>query len=284
MTRDVRVLTKAYSDGTGIQRSPEFHWLLGPLLMISFAVLGNTLFLTILVSTLSNTFSRITRSSVAEIQFRRAVLTFEGVKHDAIFAYFPPFNLLALFVLVPLKLVVSERWFHKINITIVRIINAPLLLLLGWFERRSLWPTKKDEYHRKATSARVGYGGLSRFHIHGDLRAVFEAEPPVDDPPTSPHLQFREPDRSLEHKRSGSVMPPSEVSGVSPHRGSSGSPIRRRSSAWSIQDIKDDQLSDWQSGHESTSARLEKLEKSTARIEELLTRITETMDNPADQE
>ena len=31
-------------DGTGIQRSVDFHWLLGPILMVAFAFLGNTLF------------------------------------------------------------------------------------------------------------------------------------------------------------------------------------------------------------------------------------------------
>ena len=74
-------------DGTGIQRSVDFHWLLGPILMVAFAFLGNTLFLTILVSMLSTTFSTIVSNATAEIQFRRAVLTLEGVKSDAIFAY-----------------------------------------------------------------------------------------------------------------------------------------------------------------------------------------------------
>ncbi len=60
--------------------------------MISFAFIGNTLFLTILVSMLTNTFSKIAGNATAEIQFRRAVLTFEGVKSDAIFAYRPPFK------------------------------------------------------------------------------------------------------------------------------------------------------------------------------------------------
>jgi hypothetical protein len=62
-------------DGTGIQRSVDFHWLLGPILMVAFAFLGNTLFLTILVSMLSTTFSTIVANATAEIQFRRAVLT-----------------------------------------------------------------------------------------------------------------------------------------------------------------------------------------------------------------
>ncbi len=118
-------------DGTGIQKSVTFHWLIGPILMVTFAFLGNTLFLTILVSMLSNTFSKIAGNAAAEIQFRRAVLTFEGVKSDAIFAYQPPFNLLALVAMLPLKFILSPRWFHKINVATIRVLNAPLLLAVS---------------------------------------------------------------------------------------------------------------------------------------------------------
>jgi hypothetical protein len=47
--------------------------------------------------------------------FRRAVLTFEGVKCDSLFDYFPPLNLLALTVMWPISQVTSPRWFHKIS-------------------------------------------------------------------------------------------------------------------------------------------------------------------------
>jgi hypothetical protein len=97
-------------DGTGVQRSTEMHWFLGPTLMVMFAFLGNTLFLTILVAMLSNTYTNLAQNATAEIQFRRAVLTFEGVKSDALFAYRPPFNVLALVVLLPLKFVLTPRW------------------------------------------------------------------------------------------------------------------------------------------------------------------------------
>ncbi|KAM5354734.1 hypothetical protein ACJ41O_001381 [Fusarium nematophilum] len=108
-------------DGTGIEESVQFHVILGPALMVAFAFLGNTLFLTILVALLTNTFSRIVAAETAEIRFRRAVLTFEGVKSDAIFAYPPPFNILALIILVPLKFLVSPRAFHTIHVAMVRV-------------------------------------------------------------------------------------------------------------------------------------------------------------------
>ena len=175
-------------DGTGIDQSTDFHWLLGPVLMVLFAFLGNTLFLTVLVSMLTNTFGTIVGNAVQEIQFRRAVLTFEGVKSDAIFAYMPPFNILALIVLLPLKLVVSDRVFHRINVTAVRIINMPTLLIVAWYERKTLWMSDKHKAGRgkkidwknaagpRATPAQ--YWAISRFSVHGDIHAVFDIDLP----------------------------------------------------------------------------------------------------------
>ncbi|KAK5125212.1 hypothetical protein LTR85_000888 [Meristemomyces frigidus] len=162
-------------DGTGVQRSVEMHWFLGPTLMITFAFLGNTLFLTILVAMLSNTYTNLAQNATAEIQFRRAVLTFEGVKSDALFAYRPPFNVVALIVLLPLKWILSPRWFHKVNITAVRILNAPILLLVCAYERQYLW--KRSRYlspPRKHTWLTM----WERFGAHGDLQAVFDTDPP----------------------------------------------------------------------------------------------------------
>jgi hypothetical protein len=184
-------------DGTGIEMSPDFHWLLGPSLMVLFAFLGNTLFLTILVSMLSNTFSMIVRNAVQEIQYRRAVLTFEGVKADAIFAYPPPFNILALVILLPLKQVLSQRMFHKVHVACVKTINLPILLMIAWYERRTLW---QPERHRHFVPRRIDWSNpwgpraagkgwwtktmslwnFSKFSVHGDLQAVFDISPPDD--------------------------------------------------------------------------------------------------------
>ncbi|KAL9601534.1 MAG: hypothetical protein Q9219_002486 [cf. Caloplaca sp. 3 TL-2023] len=166
-------------DGTGIQQSLSFHWLLGPILMVTFTFLGNTLFLTIVVAMLSNTFSTIVANSTAEIQFRRAVLTFEGVKSDAIFAYQPPINLLALFVLWPLKLAVSPRWFHKFHVTFVRIVNAPLLLIIAWYERRYLWSAPRFVHTGIARPRhKLTSWGFAKLSVHGGIQACFEFEPP----------------------------------------------------------------------------------------------------------
>jgi hypothetical protein len=186
-------------DSTGIEKSTGFHWLLGPVLMIMFTFLGNTLFLTILISMLSNTFSLIVRNAVQEIQYRRAVVCFMGVKSDALFSYWPPCNILACLTLLPLKLVISSRTFHKINVFCTRIINAPMLLVIAWYERRSLWTSSPRRSVRRpsridwanpngprAVQSRRWIDALSmiwdfsRYSVHGDMQAVFDIEPPQE--------------------------------------------------------------------------------------------------------
>lgn len=161
-------------DGTGIERAADFHLILGPTLIVTFAFLGNTLFLTILVAILTNTFSKIISNEGAEIQFRRAVLTFQGVKSDAIFSYPPPFNVLALAIMLPLKFMVGPVAFHRINVALIRTINAPVLLLIGLWERRRVWA------RRSKTTGLGSWRLFPGFSPHGDIMVVFSSEPPSE--------------------------------------------------------------------------------------------------------
>ncbi|KAI1455649.1 nonselective cation channel [Annulohypoxylon moriforme] len=306
-------------DGTGISRSvsehdiiimslyltqlfqTEFHWLLGPTLMITFAFLGNTLFLTILVSMLSNTFSTIVSNATAEIQFRKAVLTLEGVKSDAIFAYQPPFNIIALFVLVPMRFVVSPRWFHKIHVATVRTINLPVLLFIAVVERRLLWSdTELAQYPTeqlpKKRRSRSWFWERWRITSHGDIQAVFDISPPdsvendiaVDDELTHHMIrrQFarnqtsslaesnkkqdntdtnqRQQRQQQEEQQQQSYKPPSRRDSIAPY-GMLTEQIRSiMSESSEIEDL---------------TSRLGSLERTTSRIEEMLTRICSSDDD-----
>ena len=302
-------------DGTGIQHSVDFHWLYGPILMVSFAFLGNTLFLTILVSMLTNTFSNIVSNATAEIQFRRAVLTFEGVKSDAIFAYQPPFNILSVFVLLPLKFVTSPRWFHKINVTAVRILNAPLLLIIGFYERRFLWATSKHppQLQGKACGPTKPRGslrdmlGFSRLSVHSDIQAVFDSDPPPAALEDIPEEDEAGDGNILANKIFGDVLPSINID-ESPvprrHSSSAGNgdgasdkkPIQGLHSTWglpnqvrrlrkesmdSLAGLREhlpDILSHYDGGEKDIDSRLHELEQSSKRIEEMLSKLTQSMD------
>lgn len=160
-------------DGTGIEKSVDFDVILGPILMVAFAFLGNTFFLTILVAILTNTFSKIIEHQAAEVQFRRTVLTFQGVKSDSIFMYPPPFNILALAILLPLKLAVTPLTFHKVNVWLIQVLNAPIIMLINGYERRRLW-------RRRSSSSSFLNWNFTGFSPHGDIEGVFEVQPPPD--------------------------------------------------------------------------------------------------------
>lgn len=253
--------------------------------MISFSFLGNTLFLTILVSMLTNTFSTIVNNATAEINFRKAVLTLEGVKSDAIFAYQPPFNLLALFVYVPLKFVVTPRWFHKIHVATVRLVNLPVLLLIHVLERRLLWPnsssTEELSEHIRPPKKRNSFWRGWQISNHGALEAVFELDPPasvsadiaVDDQLTHHAIrrQFARQQSTNILERQGSAaaqtkQPEDQNGNDAPIK-----TVRRRDSIaqYGLEDQVRNILHET-NDMESMQNRLEALERSSRRIEKML--------------
>lgn len=123
-------------DAAGFILSSSFHKYFGPLLMVSYACLSNTLLLTVLVSILSHTFASISEDAAQEAMFRRAVLTIEGVKADYLFSYQPPINVVALCIMLPASYILSPRWFHKFNVLMIRLTSFPILLTIAYYERQ----------------------------------------------------------------------------------------------------------------------------------------------------
>ena len=261
-------------DGTGIQRSVDFHWFLGPLLMVTFAFLGNTLFLTILVSMLSSTYAKIASNASAEIQFRRAVLTFEGVKSDAIFAYQPPFNVLAICFVLPLKLALTPRWFHKINVTIVRVINAPLLVVISLFERKHLWSEPSQAEKKSGTWSWRKFWDLRKFNVHGDIQAVFDYDPPEDLLNDIHHPEEEEDAKDLTRTLTSSKQKRPQL----PSR--QNTKTTRKESFGHIAGFSE-HLSDFlhEHGGADMAQRLSALETSNQRIEEMLYTISQDLGN-----
>ncbi|KAF8072069.1 receptor-activated Ca2+-permeable cation channel [Lyophyllum atratum] len=113
----------------------NFHPVFGPILMLIFAALSNTLLLTILISLLSNTVARIESNATQEYLFQFAISTMEGVKSDALFSYQPPFNVLAFLILKPATFILSPRALHSMNVFLIKLTSLPTLILIGVYER-----------------------------------------------------------------------------------------------------------------------------------------------------
>jgi len=141
-------------------QASSFHPTLGPILMTCFAVLANTLLLTILISILSNTAARIDENSNQEYLFQYAIATIEGVKSDALFSYQPPFNILAFLILKPASYVLSPRALHSANVFLIKLTSFPILIIIALYERRLASGRKMKEF--KKDSQHTFYQSLPR--------------------------------------------------------------------------------------------------------------------------
>ncbi len=210
-------------------------------------------------------------------------MTLEGVKSDAIFAYQPPFNILALLIGIPLKFIVTPRWFHKINVAAVRVLNAPLLLFIGIIERRILWAgaqrQKEAEQLPKFDYSRKNkFWNFSRgFSVHGDIQAVFDMEPTREieheieqDDDLGRHLMEEEYNRQFgtDGAKDEAVQ----------QRGRNGTGKSRRDSVAPFIGPRD-LMSDSDDGDGVVKERLDALEMGMGRIEKLLGRLCEALDD-----
>lgn len=234
---------------------------------------------------LSTTFSTIVSNATAEIQFRRAVLTLEGVKSDAIFDYPPPFNVLALIVLLPLKLILSPRWFHKVNVTAVRIINAPVLLIIRYVERRILLPEIYPSQSRPRSHSRTNLWNFSRgFSVHADIEAVF------DDEPAQPAEEQLEGSRAMVHyldtqNQFENAFTAENMNNQQSKPGKTKSMKNRRDSVMPFEGLGKQirellAHEDDDEDKEGLIQRLENVEKSTLRIEAMMEKLLESLGAP----
>ncbi|KAG6821438.1 hypothetical protein H0H93_010162 [Arthromyces matolae] len=174
-------------DASGFDRSTQFHPYFGPILMVTYACLSNTLLLTVLVSILTNTFATINEDAAAEAMFRKAVSTIEGVKADFLFSYQPPINLIALCIMLPASYLLSPRWFHKVNVFMIRVTSFPILLMISLYERQSKKSGTSGFYETVSAVAERVYDTFPR-HLKrltffeglvgsdADISAIFEIE------------------------------------------------------------------------------------------------------------
>ncbi|WVQ81319.1 hypothetical protein IAT38_003442 [Cryptococcus sp. DSM 104549] len=171
-------------DASGFQHAHVFHPFLGPVIMVAYALLSNTLLLTVLVAILGNTFATINADAAAESMFRKAVSTIEGVKADAVFSYQLPFNMVAVVLMWPMSYILNPRWFHKVNVFMIRVTSIHILLLIALYERQSYQDQTLMEQLGDFAERYVGSlprrlkaaAGFDNFGSRSDIEAVFEIE------------------------------------------------------------------------------------------------------------
>lgn len=129
----------------GFSSARSFHPVLGPILLVAYAALSNTLLVTILISILSGRYARVSASAVEEHAYQVTVATLECLEADTLGLYPPPANLLALLFVRPLSLFLSPHDFHRVNVAALRLSTWPALLIISLWERASMGRIKLED-------------------------------------------------------------------------------------------------------------------------------------------
>ncbi|PWN40542.1 hypothetical protein IE81DRAFT_325478 [Ceraceosorus guamensis] len=190
----------------GFDTATDFSPIFGPPLMVFFAIMANTLLLTVLISLLSNTFTVVATNAAEEAMFQHACKTMLGVTTDALFSYIPPLNLIGVLVVLPASYVLTPRWLHKLNVALIRATHWPMLLLIRATQKRGL----REGVELTASRASRAFSwmplprsGKSDMDI---VDAVFSRSPPEDQGRTLDSLATRHRNADLsfrEYAKSG---------------------------------------------------------------------------------
>lgn len=125
---------------------------LGPPLMIIFVILTNILLITSLISLLSNSFSRVISHAREEYLYVYSVYVLEASTSNRLTHFYPPFNLIPLILIRPLRLFCGPETLRRLRIALLKGTHAPIVASIWAYETSTEWWWGKPE----GTFSRIG--------------------------------------------------------------------------------------------------------------------------------
>jgi hypothetical protein len=131
------ILTKIFfgSSSTGFDIMNEIDPFFGPPLMIIFITLSSILLMGSLTGMLSNSFSRVITHAREEYLYVYSVYVLEASTSNRLTHFYPPFNLIALVVFRPWRLVfANDEKFRKGRIWLLKMTHFPIVGVIKLYE------------------------------------------------------------------------------------------------------------------------------------------------------
>ncbi|KAK3389316.1 hypothetical protein B0H63DRAFT_97076 [Podospora didyma] len=196
-------LTKIFfgSSYVGFDIMEKIDPIFGPPLMILFVMLSSILLMGSLTGMLSNSFSRVITHAREEYLYVYSVFVLEASTSNRLTHFYPPFNLLALIIFRPLRLILpSDSKFRNARIMLLKATHLPIVGAIELYE----WTAGKAQTGTQYNAFRgPGHASLSspaltkkrsRANIHGrpsnsSLRSV------VASPSLAPPKSFSQSNR-----------------------------------------------------------------------------------------
>ncbi|KAI0515331.1 ion transporter [Xylaria bambusicola] len=130
------IVTKIFFGASfvGFDNMHEIDPIFGPPLMFIFVTLSSILLMGSLTGMLSNSFSRVITHAREEYLYIYSVYVLEASTSNRLTHFYPPFNLLALIIFRPLRLVASGTTLRHGRIVLLRATHAPIVALIQAYE------------------------------------------------------------------------------------------------------------------------------------------------------
>ncbi|KAM0324922.1 hypothetical protein ACHAQA_007888 [Verticillium albo-atrum] len=160
-------LTKIFfgSSFVGFEIMSDIDPVFGPPLMILFVTLSSILLMGSLTGMLSNSFSRVITHAREEYLYVYSVYVLEASTSNRLTHFYPPFNLLALFIFRPLRLFLpSDNKFRAGRILLLKATHLPIVGAIQLYEliRSRVLP---DEF-AGFKGPRASSNNIERAHHH----------------------------------------------------------------------------------------------------------------------
>ncbi|BFZ58861.1 hypothetical protein PYCC9005_005927 [Savitreella phatthalungensis] len=167
----------------GFDIQSNIHPVLGPPLMLIFVTFSQMLLTTALISVLSNSFAQVMDNAREEYLFLFTTTCLEASKSDHTVRLMPPFNLLSLVLVRPLRLILPSNHptMRKLKVAILKTTHAPFVLCLSLYERSWFAPDASDARRRREAQAAVERGlrraGANGVHFRKRMSYLLDVTP-----------------------------------------------------------------------------------------------------------
>lgn len=130
------ILIKVFfgSSYLGFDIMRDINPLLGPPLMLIFVCMTNILLVTSLISILSDSFSKVIAHAREEYLFVYSVYVLEASTSNRLTHFYPPFNLIPLILIRPLRLFVPADKLRTTRIFLLKATHLPIIGAIWVFE------------------------------------------------------------------------------------------------------------------------------------------------------
>ncbi|KAJ5479978.1 hypothetical protein N7530_005487 [Penicillium desertorum] len=140
----------------GLDTASEISPIFGYGLMLTFALMTNTLILSSLISLMSMSLEGVMRHAREEYLFQLAIYVLESSNSRRLTYFMPPLNLIPLLCIRPMRLFLSAGTVRSVRIVLLRATHLPFVALIWAYE--SKWQHSKRQTSQLGPMSARGQG------------------------------------------------------------------------------------------------------------------------------